>query len=202
MFSTSCSIPILPAFVCSQCCLTGIPVCFSQHDGRFDPSLVTEDLAMHLITAENDYRLLETTQDYYMAMEKYDSSISVENIIQSAILAHHCDHEKKESQQSPWKCTKEDLAIYRRTISQYTHLPNIRQKAFFLRNNIMVEGVPIGSIIPRDMSFVQLVDSSTVSAAITTMKANLGYWMDQATSLNKTLIIFSGSLTWYNIPTS
>ena len=155
---------------------------------------------MHLITAENDYRLLETTQDYYMAMEKYDSSISVENIIQSAILAHHCDHEKKESQQSPWKCTKEGLAIYRRTISQYTHLPNIRQKAFFLRNNIMVEGVPIGSIIPRDMSFVQLVDSSIASAAITTMKTNLGYWMDHAISLNKTLIIFSGSLTWYNIP--
>ena len=147
---------------------------------------------MHLVTAENDYRLLETTQDYYTAMDNFDSSISVESIIQSVILEHHCGDER-----GSWISSKEDLAVYRRAISQYTHLPNIRQKAFFLRNNIMVNGAPILSNLPRDMSFVQLVAPSTT---ITTMSTNLGYWLDQAASLHKTLIVFSGSLTWYHPP--
>lgn len=184
--SASCPPPILPAFVCSLC-LSGIPVCLFQN-GRFDPTLVTEEVVMHLVTAENDYRLLETTQDYYTAMDNFDSSISVESIIQSVILEHHCGDER-----GSWISSKEDLAVYRRAISQYTHLPNIRQKAFFLRNNIMVNGAPILSNLPRDMSFVQLVDAP--STTITTMSTNLGYWLDQAASLHKTLIVFSGSLT-------
>ena len=171
-------------------------MCLWQN-GRFDPALVTEEVAMHLVTVENDYRLLETTQDYYRTME---DQFDVESIIQSMILEHHCGNETNGSTRGPWISTKEDLADYRRAISQYTHLPHIRQKAFFLRNNIMVEGAPIGTKIPRDMPFVQLVDSPTTCSTITTMSTNLGYWMDQAASLHKTLIIFSGSLTWYSTP--
>ena len=83
-----------------------------------------------------------------------------------------------------------ELVAYRYQISKFTHLPNIRAKGFFLKNNIMVDGLcNVGSIVPN-MQLHNYNNDFNVDDMST-----FYYWTQKATLANKTLVIFSGSIT-------
>jgi len=149
--------------------------------GRLDISTIDENMVEHLISFEQEFRYRSTIQELYRHIRKEYKHLITEDIIQRYVMMAH-------GVLAPIKDS--ELKNYRHHISKFTHLPNIRAKGFFLKNNIMVDGLcNVGSIVP-DMQLHNYNNDFNVNDMST-----LYCWTQKAALANKTLVIFSGSIT-------
>jgi len=150
-------------------------------EGRLDISTIDENMVEHLISSEQEFRYRSTIQELYRHIRKEYKHLITEDIIQRYVMMAH-------GVLAPIKDS--ELVAYRYQISKFTHLPNIRAKGFFLKNNIMVDGLcNVGSIVPN-MQLHNYNNDFNVDDMST-----FYYWTQKATLANKTLVIFSGSIT-------
>lgn len=150
-------------------------------EGRLDVSTIDENMVEHLISSEQEFRYRSTIQELYRHIRKEYKHLITEDIIQRYVMMAH-------GVLAPIKDS--ELVAYRYQISKFTHLPNIRAKGFFLKNNIMVDGLcNVGSIVPN-MQLHNYNNDFNVDDMST-----FYYWTQKATLANKTLVIFSGSIT-------
>jgi hypothetical protein len=151
-------------------------------NGRLEISKITEGIVEHLIDSEQKFRHRSTTQELYRFIRQNYHDIIPEDVIQRQIMIAH-------GIQPP--ISDAELRTYRLEISKFTHLPHIRAKGFFLKNNIMVEGVcTIGSPIPANLILYKYNEDHNLQD-----KTTLSWWMNKAEFERKTLVIFTGSIT-------
>jgi hypothetical protein len=148
--------------------------------GRLDSSLITVDVCEHLVTCESNFRKRSSTQEFHVFMRENHPSLLAEDAIQRNIMISH-------GIKSP--VSDKELYEYRKQVSKFTHLPHIREKGFFLKNNILKEGCSIGSDVPLSMRLYNYNTDHSES------QSTLGSWLNKASEEDKTLVVFSGSIT-------
>lgn len=162
------------------CVLCPCEVHISYCNGDVVPDLLLdEDISSHLFRSENQLRLTDEIQDLYRFVRKSFPSLLLEDHIQRLVMAQHGVVNLADSQ----------LSQYRIAMSETAHLPNIKKHAFFLRNNIIKDGLPVGSEVDPNISFETLSDSGTDE------KTTLGTLLNRLRETGKKLIILCGSLT-------
>jgi predicted secreted protein len=160
--------------------------------GALDVTLINEEAVSHLMLCEQQLRVSLEVQNAYPDMRSMN--VILEDQLQMYILYLH----------GVENATTKELETYRSVVSNFTHIPTIRQNAFFLRNNVRVVGAQCGTVVPRDIPLYNLeFESSTYVRADSSSSTDinqlssicLGDCIDHAQKLNKQLIILAGSLT-------
>lgn len=152
-----------------------------DNNGRLDTNVITENTVEHLIGSEQAFRYKDSIQELYRHIRRNYKHIIAEDVIQRYVMMAHGIRAS---------ISDSELIVYRLHVRKFTHLPHIREKGFFLRNNIMVEGLcRVGSIVP-DLKLHNYNANDIIDSYST-----LHYWTQKATSENKTLVIFAGSIT-------
>jgi len=146
--------------------------------GAFDPKKLNEHVARHVVKAEEKFRLQKMVQDEYRIVREQSPFLMLEDDIQMTMMSQHGV--------APQHVHSRSLAEWRMALSAYSHVPSVRQSAFFLRNNIMVPGAPVGAVCDRSLPLFTLSSGE---------EKCLGNYIDQAASAGKKLVIFAGSLT-------
>ena len=142
-------------------------------DGRLDPSKVTAHAALHLLLAEQAFRLSPAVQALYGELRRRAPLLLAEDLVQRAVLAAHGGWVDAAAQSGllaelgPGSVGldqgSDDLGAYRRAVSQHSQEPEIRSRIFFLRNNIVVPHAAVGSVVPDGIS-LHLVSASSSGA--------------------------------------
>ena len=159
------------------CCHT---ICNTS--GRLDINLIKLETCEHLIISEHKFRLRQNTQRFHNFIRNNYPNKFAEDFIQKQIIISH-------GVKSP--VSDLELSLYRKKLSTFTHLPHIREKAFFLKNNIMVKGVPVNTIAPESMK-LHVYNQKHCDRLYS---CTLGDWLNKANEQNKLLVVLSGSIT-------
>jgi hypothetical protein len=172
--------------------INGLKQCVSLSDfeGYFLPSNMTVDAAAYLVAIEERIRIHSSIQSLYEEFRQrreFGGLILLEDIIQVVILWAHgvCPCLELRSNHRGTIVINKNLDSYRETLASYSYHPKVRASGYFLRLNVVKEGVPVGTMINRNIALVEL--DGRVSA--------LGTYIDLANIHNKKLVLACGSLT-------
>lgn len=169
-------------------------------DGTLDTTAITEAVALHLLKAEEQLRLLPETQQRYAASrtelpdefstEHKDTVASTYPLPQPQetwVLEDDLQMEIMRAHGVTGKITAPDLAAYRAALAQHYYSPLVQADApFFIRLNILQPGAPVGSVVPAADIPLHSMDGQRIT---------LAHHLQRARAQQKQLVVFAGSIT-------
>lgn len=176
------------------------PVCIATTNGKLDTTTITEVVALHLLKAEEQLRLLPETQQRYAASRTElhdDFSIEHKETMASTyplpkpqdawVLEDDLQMEIMRVHGVTGKITATDLTAYRTALAQHYYSPAVQAQApFFIRLNIFQPGAPVGTIVPASDIPLHTLDGQRIT---------LSDHLQRAHAQQKHLVIFAGSIT-------